>query len=129
MSRNRKISLLIIVLVGCIVPFISTLVIVELFFLVIPFTIVFILTLMLLITSLFSKSFNFRTTLFAFSILPIFIFSQLVSSFMVDKIQRIRSNQIIKAIEKYQSENGVLPKKYDVKAGIEYVKTKKAGKI
>ena len=44
---------------------------------------------------------------------------------MVDKIQRLRSNQIIKELEKYQSENGVLPKKYDVKAGIEYVKIKK----
>lgn len=129
MSRNRKVSLLIIVLIGVIIPFVSALVIIELFFLVIPFTIVFILTLMLLITSLFSKSFNFLTSLFVFSILPIFIFSQLASGFTVDKIQRFRSSQIIKEIENIQAEKGLLPIKYEIRLGIKYVKAKEVEKF
>ena len=114
----------IIILIGIIVPFIPSLTVIEMFFLVIPFAIIFLVTLTYLIMSLLNKNLNIRKALFVFSILPTFIISQIASGFTVDKIQRLRSNRIITEIEKLRSETGILPEKYDVVAGIEYIKMK-----
>ena len=122
MNKNKKITILIITLLGIIIPFIPYLTIIEMFFLLIPFAIFFAVTLIYLIISLLNKNLNTQKALFVFSILPIFVLSQLLSGFTVDKIQRIRSNRIISEIEKLKSETGNLPEKYDLIAGIEYIK-------
>lgn len=122
MNRNNKISLFIIILIGFIVPFIPALTVIEMFFLLIPFAVIFVLTAIFLIISLLNKKLNTQKALFLFSILPIFIISQLISCFSVDKIQRVRSNRIITEIEKLKSKTGILPEKYDLIAGIEYIK-------
>ncbi|WP_299223371.1 hypothetical protein [uncultured Aquimarina sp.] len=124
MSWIKKIAIFTIVLIGIIVPFIPSFIVIEMFFLLIPFGIIFVVTLIYLIISLLSKNVNTRKALFVFSILPIFIISQIVSGFTVDKIQRLRSNRIITEIEKLKSETGVLPEKYELIAGIEYIKLK-----
>ena len=67
---------------------------------------------------------NSKKALFVFSILPIFIISQLVSGFTVDKIQRFRSKQVIAEIEYLKSENGNVPDEYELNAGLEYTKLK-----
>ncbi len=53
-----------------------------------------------------------------------FLFYLKLSGFTVDKIQRLRSNRIITEIEKLKSETGNLPEKYNLTAGIEYIKIK-----
>lgn len=122
MNWNKKITILIIVLLGIIIPFISYLTVIEMFFLLIPFAVFFVVTLICLIISLLNKNLNSKKALFIFSILPIFVLSQVLSGFTVDKIQRIRSNRIISEIEKLKSETGNLPENYDLFAGIEYIK-------
>jgi hypothetical protein len=122
MNKNKKIAILIVVLLGIIIPFFPYLTVIEMFFLIIPFAIFFAVTLIYLIISLLNKNLNTQKALFVFSILPIFVLSQLLSSFTVDKIQRIRSNRIITEIEKLKSETGNLPENYALNAGIEYIK-------
>lgn len=122
MNKNKKIAILIVVLLGIIIPFFPYLTVIEMFFLLIPFAIFFAVTLIYLIISLLNKNLNTQKSLFVFSILPIFVSSQLLSSFTVDKIQRIRSNRIITEIEKLKSETGNLPENYALNAGIEYIK-------
>lgn len=124
MNRNKKIALFIIILIGIIVPFIPSLTVIEMFFLLIPFAVIFVVTLIYLIISLINENIHTGKALFIFSILPIFIISQIVSGFTVDKIQRVRSNRIISELKQIKSENGILPEKYDLIAGIEYIKMK-----
>lgn len=122
MNKNKKITLLIIILLGIIIPFIPYLTVIQMFFLLIPFAIVFVISLIYLIVSVLNKNLNTQKALFVFSILPIFIISQILSGFTVDKVQRLRSNRIISEIKTLKSETGNLPEKYDLIAGIEYIK-------
>ncbi len=122
MNRNRKIVLSVIVLIGIIIPYFPALTIIEMFYLLIPFALIFLGTFLYMIISLISEKLNSGKALFIFSILPIFILSQVLSGFSVDKIQRFRSNRIISELEQIKSESGTLPEKYDLIAGIEYIK-------
>lgn len=122
MNRKKKILLYILVLIGVFIPFIPTLVIFEMFFLLFPFAIFFIVSLIFLIVSIILKNENRRMAFSIFLILPIFILSQLASSFSVDQIQRLRSTHIITKIEKIKAETGNLPEEYNINYGIEYRK-------
>jgi hypothetical protein len=122
MSRNKKIFLISVLLFGLVVPFIPSLTVIEMFFLLIPFAIVFAVTLIYLIVSLLNKQMDFRKALFTFSILPTFILAQFLAGFSVDKIQRLRSNQIIADLEQIKNETGVLPEQYELIAGIKYTR-------
>lgn len=124
MKQKNKAIIFFVVLTGIIVPFFPYLTIIQMFFLLVPFAILFVATLVYLIASLFSRDINSQRALFLFSILPIFILSQLLSSFTVDKIQRVRSNSIISDIYKIKSDTGSLPKEYNLVLGIEYIKIK-----
>ena len=124
MKKPKMILIFVIILIGIVVPFIPSFVVIEMFFLLIPFAIFGIATLIYLLVSFANEKMNSRKALFVFSILPIFIISQLVSGFVVDKIQRFRSNQIIAEIEQLKSENGITPDEYKLIAGLEYSKLK-----
>ena len=118
------ILIFVIILIGIVVPFIPSFVVIEMFFLLIPFAIFGIATLIYLLVSLANKKMDSRKALYVFSILPIFIISQLVSGFVVDKIQRFRSTQIIAEIEQLKTEKGKVPEQYELIAGLEYLKLK-----
>ncbi|WP_073153730.1 hypothetical protein [Mesonia phycicola] len=122
MNQNKKIALFIIILIGFIVPFIPALTIIEMFYLLIPFGIVFITTLIYLIVSLLNKNMDSRKALFVFSLLPIFILAQILSGFTVDKVQRFRSENIISEVENLKTETGVYPEKINAPLGIEYIR-------
>jgi len=122
MNQKKKIVIFIIIIIGIIVPFVPYLTLIQMWFLLIPYSIVFGTSLIYLIISLLDKNLNVKKALFAFFILPIFILSQLISCFTVDKIQRLRSNRIISEIKKLESETGSLPEEYEVVGGIEYYK-------
>ena len=124
MNKNKKIILLVLIAIGIIVPFVPTLMAIEMFFLLIPFAIIFGMSLIWLIVSFLNKNLNSQKALFIFSILPIFLFSQILSGFTVDKIQKFRSIRIISEIERLKFENGILPNKFELIAGIHYTKTK-----
>ncbi len=121
---KKKLILLGVFVMGVIMPFIPTLIIIEMFYLVIPFVLIFIATFIYFIVSIFSKKINRHNSLYIFSILPILILSQLVSGFTVDKIQRGRSDIVIQNIRQIKSKTGNYPEKYDVPIGIEYRKLK-----
>ena len=120
MKRNKKIFLISVLLFGLVVPFIPSLTVIEMFFLLIPFAIVFVVTLIYLIVSLLNKQMNSRKALFVFSILPTFILVQILAGFSVDKIQRFRSEKVITELEKIKNETGVLPEQYELIAGLKY---------
>jgi hypothetical protein len=122
--NKKKILICIIVFIGVFSPFIPTLVFIQAFFLLFFFGIYFIVSLIFLIVSIIFKNENRRMAFFIFLILPIFILSQLASVFSVDKIQRLRSNHIIKKIEIIQAKTGSLPHEYDMNFGIKYRKIK-----
>lgn len=122
MNRKKKIFLIIVLVFGLIVPFIPSLTVLEMFFLLIPFAIVFAVTLIYLIISLCNKQMDSKKALFAFSIVSTFILSQLFAGFSVDKIQRFRSSQIITDLEQIRNDTGVLPEKYETIAGIKYTR-------
>lgn len=121
MTSKQKLVFFITFLIGIVVPFVPKLAIIEVFFLIIPFAIAFIITLIMLIFTLFKKNRNRRDAIFTFLIIPIFVLSQFFSGFIVDKIQRIRCESLINEIEK-KTEN--LPENYDLSFGIEYKKLK-----
>jgi hypothetical protein len=127
MNRNKTIFLTSVLLIGLVVPFIPYLTVIEMFFLLIPFAIVFVVTLIYLVASLLNKQMDSRKALFAFSILPTFILAQLLSGFSVDKIQRFRSTRIIADLEQIKNETGVLPEQYELIAGINYTRLNDEG--
>jgi len=120
MNKNKKIALFIIILIGIFVPFIDSILIFEMFFLLIPFAIIFVLTLIYLIVSLINKKLNPRKALFFFSILPLFVIAQLTSDFVFDRIQRFRIKRAITEIEKSKDKTGSFPENIDLAMGIEY---------
>ncbi|MFC5271666.1 hypothetical protein [Adhaeribacter terreus] len=119
---NKRLILILVILIGLIVPFIPSLVVIEMFFLLIPFAILFIATTIYLVVALLNKNFSKDKALFIFSILPIFISSQFMVGFTVDKVQKIRSESIIKEIEEIRNKTGKLPEHYSSVRGIDYQK-------
>ncbi|MFT5617735.1 MAG: hypothetical protein ACI85I_000960 [Arenicella sp.] len=124
MIQKKKAIFFIVGLIGITTPFIPYFVIIEMFYLLIPFAIITIIAFVYLAISLFRKDLGSKKALFMFSIIPFFALSQIASGFTVDKVQRLRSNRIIAELEKTNSETGVLPEKHDLIAGIEYIKMK-----
>ena len=120
MTFKQKIVLFTTFLIGIVVPFVPELVVIEFFFLIIPFAIAFIITSIILIITLFEKNRNRGGALFSFLIIPVFVLSQFISGFVVDKLQRIRCESIINEIAKNKTES--LPEKYELSFGIEYKK-------
>ncbi len=58
--------------------------------------------------------------MFVFSILPIFVVSQLTSDFLFDRFQRFRIKRAVTEIEKSKVLTGEFPKNVDLRMGIEY---------
>lgn len=124
MVRSKQITVLIIVfLLGLITPFIPAFTVIEMFFLLIPFGLTLIGTLIYLIVTLLNKKQNLRKAFFIFSILPTFILSQFLSGFTIDKAQRYRCKKLIDDIEKTKNESGEFPKEHETPLGINYTKS------
>lgn len=110
----------IVFIIGLVVPFIDYFTIIEMFFLLIPFGIIVITSLIYWIFSLFLEKLNSRKAFYLFLIVPIFTLSQLFSGFMVDRIQLFRSNSIIADIEKHYTTTKEYPEQYEISFGITY---------
>ncbi len=111
-------------LIGVIAPFVSAIIVIELFFVGIFLAFLLGISIIILIANIFVNQkenyFNRYSTMIAF-IIPIFIFSQILSSFVVNKVQKFRSDLIIRKIQNKEIEIPSKPKK---SFGIEYYKLK-----
>ena len=107
-------------IIGLIVPFVDYFTIIEMFFLLIPFGIIVVASFIYWIVSLFQSKLNSRKSLYLFLIVPTFVLAQLLSGFMVDRIQLFRSNRIIADIEKHYTTTKEYPEQYEISLGITY---------
>src|SRR5687767_12202055 len=123
---TKVLSLIIVFITGLIFPFIRLLAILEVFYLLIPFVIFFFLSFCYLIItfigSIYRKDDRVREALFIFCLIPLFLLSQIGSTFIVDKMQRMRSELLIQELESLSKFTGVFPDHYPTYLGITYIK-------
>ena len=110
-------------ILGFITPYIDYFVVIQMFFLLIPFIVIVLLSLILFIINFFKNKKNVFTlkSTKIITLIPVFLLSQIISVFIVYRIQRFRSEQIIENLKsnyKYYPQN--LPTNY----GIKYFKLK-----
>lgn len=122
MTLKKKIILFITFAFGILIPFVPELAVIEVFFLLIPLALAFLITLIILILNLREERQSRNNAVFTFSVIPIFILSQLFSELLVDKIQKVRCEKIIEEIQVENSQTGKLPENYVVSFGIDYKK-------
>ena len=120
--RLYKLSIILslIIVLGIITPFIPFFTIIEVFYLLLPFTLIFIGSSIYLIASLGDKEVNTKGAILKFLFLPIFILTQLLAVFVVDRIQRYKSEKLIAEVEYLKKESGKFPSKYSSPLGIKY---------
>ncbi|MBW8521790.1 hypothetical protein K0U91_04835 [Chryseobacterium chendengshani] len=110
-----------VIVLGTIAPFISYFIVVQMFFLLIPFGVILLISLLLFIINFIKyniKVFKLRSTKIII-ILPVFLFIQMLSTYSVDKIQKLRSEQIITKLE---NSKNIYPNSLDTTFGIKYNK-------
>jgi hypothetical protein len=92
--KNNRIGFVIIIFVlGAIIPFVDYQVISKTFYLLIPFAISFFGSLIYLIASLFIKTMDAKNILYAVCLVLVFVVSQAISTYTVDKIQRYKAKK------------------------------------
>ncbi len=117
---NRIYLFIAIAIIGIIFPFVDFLVIIEMFYLLIPFGIIIIASLIYWIMTLFNENLNSKKSFYFFLIVPVFVLVQLFSVFTIDKIQRFRCNEIIADIEELYRATKEYPEQYEISIGITY---------
>jgi hypothetical protein len=111
------------IIFGIITPFIGYFVAFQMFFLLIPFGIILLVSVLLFIINFIrykKKTFKLRSTKIIL-LLPVFLFMQLFSTYIVDKTQRLRSEQIINKLE---NSKNIYPNSLNTTFGIQYSKNK-----
>lgn len=106
---NQKITITCIFFLGLVFPFIDYLVIIQAFFLFIPLVILLCISIGALIGYLIWDRRKLESRINLIMATPAFILAQLVSTSAVDKIQRLRSESIIKDIENVKVQTGEAP--------------------
>jgi hypothetical protein len=121
-NRNIRIGFAIAIFAfGTIVPFVDYLVVIQTFYLLIPFAILLLGSLIYLIVSLFNRTMRAENSLYIACLVPAFIVSQFISTYAVDKIQRYKAELLIEEIESVTTTGG-LPTNYDTSFGIKFQK-------
>lgn len=121
---NKARLLLFMFIIGSITPFVEVFAIIEAFFLIIPFAILIFISFLYLLMSFFTKEVSIKTALYFFCLIPLFISSQIGSTFIVDKVQRVRSESLLTEIENIRNKTGIFPDHYPTYVGITYIKEK-----
>jgi hypothetical protein len=123
--KNKKFKIVFVIVIftfGTIVPFVDYLVVVETFYLLIPFAILFLGSLIYLIASLFIMTMNSKNAFYIACLVPVFVVSQFISTYIVDKIQRSKAELLIKEIEAAITTTRGLANSYDTSFGIGFQK-------
>ena len=122
-NSTWMISYVIVIILGFIFPFVDYLAIIEMFYLLIPFGIIVIVSIAIWIFSLFFKHMNSKISFLFFLIIPVFIGIQFLSCFIVYKVQRFRSDRLIIIIDEKIKDTGNIPEYFDTNLGIKYRKS------
>ncbi len=109
-------------ILGLVAPFVSYWVVVQAFFLLVPFLIVLLLSLVVITVAFIEKKSDKQKMVFFCSLLPLFVGSQLLSVFVVNKIQRKRSEAVISILQKSKVETGKVPESIPTSLGIKYIR-------
>ena len=118
---NKRISVnIIVVLAGLITPFIPYWVVIQMFYLLIPMALAFVVLSIYLILAIFNKQANLRSALYSFAIIPLFVVTQIGASFLVYNVQLWQANNVIEGLENSRKMNGSLPETIDSPLGISY---------
>jgi hypothetical protein len=103
-------------------PFIDFLVGIEIFYLLVPLTISLFASIALLIGYLIWNRTRLKQSILGLFAVPLFILGQILSTWTVNKIQRFRSELVIKEIEGIVSLTNQIPNDYHTTYGIEFSK-------
>ncbi len=103
-------------------PFIDFLVGLEIFYLLIPLTLSLFASIALLIGYLIWDRAKLKQSILGVLAVPLFIVGQFFSTWTVDKIQRFRSELVIREIEGIVSLTNQIPDDYHTTYGIEFTK-------
>ena len=117
-------TLVIIGIIGSIIPFIDSIAVIQVFFLLIPYLVYFGITLLAFVITLVKRNENRRHALFFLLTLPTFILAQILSIVLVDNVQKLRANQAIDKIEKLKQQHGKYPDDFELSLGIKYFEQK-----
>ena len=112
-----------IIIFGFISPFWDKFVVIQAFYGAIPLALMFLASLILVTINSFSKNKKLCDSLISL-IIPIFILSQIASTFLVNKIQKFRSEKLIKELYLIQKQKKEFPENVATSLGIEYRKMK-----
>jgi len=82
MRHFKKYVFVTLFITGIVAPHIYTFLVIQAFYLLYPYIFIFVVTLILLVISVFSKETDYRNWLFAFSLLPFFLLVQIFSTFI-----------------------------------------------
>ncbi len=117
-----KVIICVIIILGIITPFVDYFVVIQMFYLLIPFGIILIFSLFVFIANLikYKKHICKQNSTIIISLIPIFLLTQVISTFVVDKSQKIRCENIIKSLNQ-QSKN--YPESLNTSFGIKYHKS------
>jgi hypothetical protein len=120
--RQRKFIIISILTLGMVFPFIDFLVGIEIFYLLVPLTISLFASIALLIGYLIWNRTRLKQSILGLFAVPLFILGQILSTWTVNKIQRFRSELVIKEIEGIVSLTNQIPNDYHTTYGIEFSK-------
>jgi hypothetical protein len=107
---------------GTVFPFIDFLVVIEIFYLLIPLILLLFASIAFVIGYLIWDRAKLRQSISGIIAIPLFIAGQFLSTWTVDKIQRFRSEHVIREIEGIVSLTNQIPNDYHTNYGIEFSK-------
>ncbi len=121
-GRQNIIITTCILMVGMVLPFIDYLVVIEVFYLLIPMTILFLASVAMLIYYLIRDKSRLKKSILYIISIPTFMTGQFISTWTVNKVQRHRSEYAIKEIQTFITQTGHLPDDYPTTFGIKFSK-------
>lgn len=111
------------IIFGSTSPFGDSFVVIEAFFGVIPLLLLLLISFVLIIINSISKNKKISDSIISF-LIPIFIATQITSTFLVDKLQKFRSESLIEELHLIQKQKKKLPENIETPTGIKYHKIK-----
>lgn len=111
------------IIFGSTSPFWDSFVVIEAFFGVIPLLLLLLISFVLIIINSISKNKKISDSIISL-LIPFFIATQITSTFLVDKLQKFRSESLIEELHLIQKQKKKLPENIETPTGIKYHKIK-----
>ena len=111
------------IIFGFIAPFWDSFVVIEVFFGFIPLLLLLLVSLVLIAINSLSKDKKISDSIISL-LIPFFILAQITSTFLIDKLQKFRSESLIEELHLIQKQKKKLPENIETPTGIKYHKIK-----